>query len=117
MNHILSFKENGALKALYDSLTGVLQNLHVSNDFSAYDDTWIFVDEKLTTQTLDFNFFNDSLFIEYQKIKLTYNDEILAIDLKLYVKLLFLHTSKSTKNINSYSNRLNVLKMFFTFFG
>lgn len=115
MNQLLPLNRVGALDALHHSLNGILHNMSTHGDYNLLDDTWKFADHRRTIYILDFSYFNDSLFAEYQKNKITYNDEVLTVGLSLYIKLLFLHVSIGKINTSSYIYRFDVLKMFFTF--
>ena len=115
MNSNLSFKVVKTLESLYYSLNDILLTMPTFGGFKANDDIWKFIDHKNTVHLLDFNFFNNQLFNCYQKNELTYNDEIISINLKLYVKVLFLHTNKSSKSTSFSSNRFNLFKMLCTY--
>jgi hypothetical protein len=111
--HISQIESSHSL--LIDTLNDKLELMGVNSGITFEDDDWFFLDNRRTNYQVSFSFFDSAVFSYWGEINVTYQNEVVRLALKDYVKLLFIHSLNGSKALPYYKSRLDTFKIMFLY--
>lgn len=106
---------NKSKPKLLEILNDILQSLPILEDTLIEDDIWRFKNLRGYIDTIDFSFFDEPKFSNWQENLIELDNDIVILNLKYYVKFIFLNMASGSQDAHSYKYRLDIFKMLFLF--
>ena len=112
--HISQIKSSHSL--LIDSLNDKLELMGVGSGITFEYDEWNFkAKTRNIIHQINFSIFDSVVFSDWGETNVSYQNEVVRLALKDYVKLIFIHSLSGSQDYANYKYRLDVFKIMFLY--